>query len=109
MSDAEVLGKLISTSASDVVVIVDKQFKSSSPQTSKAAAVITEAKENALVVVTSSVEHARAQLEKNAPGIKKAMLKNGRQAIVVVDKSLKNPLVISGVDKVCVERVSSRP
>jgi hypothetical protein len=99
VEDAQALGELLRTSSSDVIVVINEALTSKNPQTKKTADAIKEAGDNALVVVTTSIEQAKQSLEKTAPGVKKAILKNGREAIIVLDKSLKNPLVISGVSK----------
>jgi hypothetical protein len=58
-------------------------------------------RENAILVVTSSLEKMQGILKdtSSGPQIKKAIAENGRDVIVVVDKALKHPLVITGVSK----------
>jgi hypothetical protein len=45
-------------------------------------------------VVTTSIEKAQEQLKLNSPAIKHAILKNGKEVIIVVDKALKHPMVV---------------
>jgi hypothetical protein len=56
---------------------------------------------NAIVVVTSSIETLQAHLEnlEISPELKKTIKKNSRDVIVVLDKTLKHPIVVTGVTK----------
>ena len=45
-------------------------------------------------MVTTSIEKAQEQLKLNSPAIKHAILKNGKEVIIVVDKALKHPMVV---------------
>lgn len=85
----------LSTSANDILVIINEQLRNKGKETGETAEVIKSAGENAIVVVTSSLIKAREQMEANSPALKRAILKNGKQVIVVVDQSLKNPVVIT--------------
>jgi hypothetical protein len=58
-------------------------------------------RENAIIVVTSSlsqlqIEAAKMQKE-YGPEIRKVVTKRGRDVIVILDKALKHPVVITGV------------
>jgi len=97
---SETLKQLISTSASDIIIIVNEQLQKKTEETAgKTADVIKQAGDNAIVVVTSSIEKAQDQIKKNSPAIKRSIQKNGKQVVIVVDKTLKNPLVITGIHK----------
>ena len=56
-------------------------------------------RENAVLVVTRSLDKAQTDMKNTnlGPEVKKAMNKHGRDAILVLDKALKHPLVITGV------------
>jgi len=97
---SEAMRDLLATSATDIVIIVnDKLREKGGTETSRAAEVIKKAGDNAIVVVSSSIEKAQDQLKKNSPALKRSIQKNGKQVVVVVDKALKNPLVITGIHK----------
>jgi hypothetical protein len=51
------------------------------------------------VVVTSSLLESKAQFEKNAPGLKHTVLKNSKDVVIILDKAVKHPIVITGVTK----------
>ncbi|KAG8845349.1 hypothetical protein FRB96_002549 [Tulasnella sp. 330] len=94
---SEAMRDLVATSASDIVIIVNEKLREKSGETAKTADVIKRAGDNAIVVVSSSIEKAHDQLQKNSPALKRSIQKNGREVIVVVDKALKHPLVITGI------------
>lgn len=85
------------------MVVINEQLRNKGKETGETADVIKSAGENAIVVVTSSLVKAREQMETNSPALKRAILKNGKQVIIVVDKSLKNPVVIT----VCIDLLKS--
>jgi len=93
------LKELISVSSSDIVIIVNEKFKSGQQDTQKTADVIKQAGENAIVVVSQHIEKAQEQLKASSPAIRKAIKRNGKEVVIVVDKTLKNPLVITGISK----------
>jgi len=99
----EEIRAVVSTSSQDIVIIIDEKLKSGKVDTIKTAEVLKAAGENAILVVSSSLEKAQGQLkELNAqfgPSIRKSVSQNGRDVIVVLDKTLKNPIVITGVSK----------
>jgi len=99
---AREVGGAISTSSKDVVVIVDEKLKGSKEQTGKTAEIIKAAGENALMIVTTSLEKVQSELLNNkelGPQIKKVVSANGRDVVILVDKALKHPVVITGVSK----------
>jgi hypothetical protein len=57
--------------------------------------------ENALLVVTSSLNNLQSSLHKSdvGPTIKKSVAKNGRDVVIILDKALKHPIVVTGVSK----------
>ncbi|KAH7092849.1 hypothetical protein BKA62DRAFT_645170 [Auriculariales sp. MPI-PUGE-AT-0066] len=102
-SAAVEIQQAVSISAQDVVVIIDRQLQDtkagSSVELTKASEVIKAAGSNALLVVTSSIEKAQQELEAHkelSPEIKKIVTKNSRDVIVLLDKALKHPVVITG-------------
>ena len=54
---------------------------------------------DAIVVVTTSLVDAQAQIERSSPQLKASLLTHSKDVVIVIDKSLKNPLVITGVTK----------
>jgi len=105
---SQALRELLATNANDIVIIVNEQLRQKG-ETVKTADVIKKAGDDALVVVTSSIEKAQDQLRKNSPAIKRSIQKNGKEAIIVIDKALKHPLVITGVTKFAQAQGIPRP
>lgn len=133
---AREVGKMVSTSAQDVVVFfVDEKLKGkgkgemeaategekgkslaigkgkkeheASDSIGKTAEVIKAAGENALLIVTSSIEKAHSELLSHptlGPAIKNAISSNGRDVIVLLDKALKHPVVVTGVTQFAKEK-----
>lgn len=58
-------------------------------------------RQNALLVVTSSLSNLQTSLKQSdlGPEIKKSVAKNGRDVIVIIDKALKHPIVVTGIAK----------
>jgi len=60
-------------------------------------------RENVILVVSSSLEKAQGQLKQlnvdYGPRLRSSVSNNGRDVVVVLDKALKNPIVITGVSK----------
>jgi hypothetical protein len=119
---AEELREALMTSSEDVVVILDKHFKLSSKgngdeaksgagskdkpkssdfdeQSRRAAEVIRAAGESAIVAVSTSLTNAQSQVHGSSPQIKKLITKHGKDVVILVDKALKNPIVITGVSR----------
>jgi len=121
---AEELRDALMTNSEDVVVILDKHFKlgnltgkgSTKPseadaknkdkskfdfdeQARRAAEVIRAAGESAIVAVSTSLQGAQSQVHGSSPQIKKVVAKHGKDVVVLVDKALKNPVVITGVSR----------
>jgi hypothetical protein len=117
---AEELRDALMANSDDVVVILDKHFKfnkregakdgeSGKPedkpssgfdeQARRAAEVIRAAGGSVIVAVSSSLTNAQSQVHGSSPQIKKAIAKNGKDVVVLVDKALKNPIVITGVSR----------
>jgi hypothetical protein len=61
------------------------------------------------VVVTSSLINSRAQFEANAPQLKHTMLKHSKDVVIIVDKAIKHPIVITGVTKFAKSKGIPRP
>lgn len=80
-------------STKQVVVFIDEQIKKGGSKAELAEkrqetySILQKTGQNALVVVTSNLERARASLEKSSPEIKKSVSKNSRDVLVVVDKT----------------------
>jgi hypothetical protein len=68
-------------------------------QARRAAEVIRAAGQNAIVAVSTSLTGAQDQVKGSSPEIKKVISKHGRDVVVLVDKALKNPVVITGVSR----------
>jgi len=68
-------------------------------QARRAAEVIRAAGANAIVAVSTSLTGAQEQVKGSSPEIKKVISKHGRDVVVLVDKALKNPVVITGVSR----------
>jgi len=125
---AEELRDSLGISSEDVVVILDKHFKfnkshnTSQPagtsdttgkddkrkssafdgfdeQSRRAAEVIRAAGESAIVAVSTSLQGAQSQIHGSSPQMKKAIAKHGKDVVILVDKALKNPVVITGVSR----------
>ncbi|KZS90292.1 hypothetical protein SISNIDRAFT_444190 [Sistotremastrum niveocremeum HHB9708] len=102
ISSAEEIKALVSTSSHDIVVILDEKLKVGQQDRIRAAEVIKAAGENAILVVTSSLEKFQTQIKSNSavgPQLKKSVAANGRDVVVVMDKALRHPIVITGVTK----------
>lgn len=54
---------------------------------------------DAIVVVSTSLVEAQAQIERSSPQLKASLLTHSKDVVIVIDKALKNPLVITGVTK----------
>jgi len=54
---------------------------------------------DAIVVVSTSLVEAQSQFERSSPHLKASLLAHSKDVVIVIDKSLKNPLVITGVTK----------
>jgi hypothetical protein len=65
--------------------------------------------EDAIVVVTSSLINSRSQFEANAPQLKHTMLKHSKDVVIIVDKAIKHPIVITGVTKFAKSKGIPRP
>ncbi|KAF8531267.1 hypothetical protein JB92DRAFT_2692605, partial [Gautieria morchelliformis] len=103
MGAAEEIRVAVSTTSRDIVVIVDGKLKAGKIDTGKTAEVLKAAGDNAVLVVSSSVERAQAQLRQlnvdYGPKIRQSVSRNGRDVIIVLDKALNHPVVIIGVSK----------
>ncbi len=62
-----------------------------------------------IVVVTSSLLGSKDQFEKNAPALKYTVLKNSKDVVVILDKAIKHPIVITGVTKFAKAQGIPRP
>ena len=51
------------------------------------------------MVVSTSLVDAQAQIERSSPHLKASLLTHSKDVVIVIDKALKNPLVITGVTK----------
>ncbi|TDL18764.1 hypothetical protein BD410DRAFT_694623, partial [Rickenella mellea] len=97
---ADEVRQLVTTNSKDIVVIMDEKLKTGKNSTGKTAEVIKAAGENAVVVITTSLEKFQAEMrEEYGPEIKKVMAKNGRDVIVILDNALKHPVVVTGVSQ----------
>jgi len=68
-------------------------------QSRRAAEVIRAAGQTAIVAVSTSLVGAQDQVKGSSPEIKKVISKHGRDVVILVDKALKNPVVITGVSR----------
>ncbi|KAF7981158.1 hypothetical protein HWV62_34923 [Athelia sp. TMB] len=68
-------------------------------QSRRAAEVIRAAGQTAIVAVSTSLSGAQDQVKGSSPEIKKVISKHGRDVVILVDKALKNPVVITGVSR----------
>lgn len=64
---------------------------------------------NAIVVVTTSLLESKSQFEKNAPSLKHTCLKNSKDVVVILDKAIKHPIVVTGVTKFAKSKGIPRP
>lgn len=55
--------------------------------------------ESAIVAVSTSLQGAQSQIHGSSPQMKKTVAKHGKDVVVLVDKALKNPIVITGVSR----------
>ncbi|KAF8580142.1 hypothetical protein K439DRAFT_1415626 [Ramaria rubella] len=103
MGAVEEIHLTVSTSSRDIVVIVDEKLRAGKVDTTKTAEVLKAAGENAILVVSSSLEKAQAELQQlnieYGPKIRHSVASNGRDVIIVLDKALKHPVIITGVSK----------
>ena len=51
------------------------------------------------MVVSTSLVEAQAQIERSSPHLKASLLTHSKDVVIVIDKALKNPLVITGIKK----------
>src|ERR1700721_490445 len=56
-------------------------------------------REDAIIAVTTSLANAQSQIHDSSPQMKKFVKKHGKGIIVLVDKSLKNPIVVTGISR----------
>jgi hypothetical protein len=56
-------------------------------------------RESAIVAVSTSLTNAQSQVHESSPQIKKLITKHGKDVVILVDKALKNPIVITGVSR----------
>ncbi|KZV86080.1 hypothetical protein EXIGLDRAFT_841035 [Exidia glandulosa HHB12029] len=96
----------VSVSAKDVVVIIDERVQASQKggvsELTKASEVIKAAGENALLVVTTSLEKVQQELQAHkelSPQLKRAVQHNSRDVIVLLDKGLRHPVVVTGISQ----------
>jgi hypothetical protein len=61
------------------------------------------------VVVTSSLLESKAQFEQNAPGLKHTVLKNSKDVVIILDKAVKHPIVVTGITKFAKAKGIPRP
>jgi len=101
---AEELREALATSVKDIIVIVDEQLRNSTSETTKMTEVLKASGENAIVVVTRSLQKAESQIKSSSPKIKRSVAKNGKDVVVLVDKALKNPIVVTGISKLARSR-----
>lgn len=88
---------------------MDTKLKAQKEETAKTADIIRSAGQDAIVVVTSSLLESKAQFEKNAPGLKHTVLKNSKDVVIIMDKAIKNPIVVTGVTKFAKSHGIPRP
>ena len=56
-------------------------------------------RESAIVAVSTSITNAQSQVHETSPQIKRIIAKHGKDVVILVDKALKNPIVITGVSR----------
>ncbi|EJC98237.1 uncharacterized protein FOMMEDRAFT_171174 [Fomitiporia mediterranea MF3/22] len=118
---AEEVRQVVTTSGKDVVVIIDEKLfgrgEGGKQVTERTAEVIKAAGENALLVVTTSLDKlstqftstkskASSQTQKfdlrelaNDPKLKQSLRQHSRDALVLLDNALKHPVVVTGVSR----------
>jgi len=62
-----------------------------------------------MVIVTSSLLKSRSQFEENAPQLKHTMIKHSKDCVIILDKAIKHPIVITGVTKFARSKGIPRP
>jgi len=106
---AEEISKELAISSDDVILVMDKQLRSTNAETSRVAKLVKEAGENAIILVTSNLEKAQGQIKKDSPAMKRSIMKHSKDVIILADKSLKNPIVITGIAKFARSKGIPRP
>lgn len=106
---AEELRGILTDSAKDILVVVDDKLRTQKDETVKTAEVLRSAGEDVIVVVTSSLLESKSQFEKNAPGLKHTVLKNSKDVVIILDKAIKHPIVVTGVTKFAKSKGIPRP
>jgi len=109
VSAAEELRGILSDSTKDVLVVVDDKLRTGKTETTKTADILRSAGEDAIVVVTSSILNSRSQFEANAPQLKHTVLKHSKDCVIIMDKAIKHPIVITGVTKFAKSKGIPRP
>lgn len=96
---AEELRAGITSSTKDVVIIVDKHLQEGKAETTKTTEILKAAGTNAILVVSTSLAQAQDQIARSSPELKAAILSHSKDVVIIIDKGLKNPVVITGVHK----------
>jgi len=96
---AEELRAGIATSTKDILVVVDRHLQEKKGETIKTAELLKAAGADAIVVVSTSLVDVQAQIERSSPHLKASLLTHSKDVVIVVDKALKHPLVITGITK----------
>lgn len=91
------------------MVVVDTKLKTHKEEAVKTSNILRSAGQDAIVVVTSSLLDSKSQFEKNAPGLKHTVLKNSKDCVVILDKGIRNPIVVTGVTKFAKAQGIPRP
>ncbi|THH00321.1 hypothetical protein EW145_g7103 [Phellinidium pouzarii] len=121
VDSAEDVRRVVSTSGRDVVVIIDEKLRGSGEGgkqiAERTAEVLKAAGENAILVVTTSLDKLSAQFSSgpgsrpgtskgkildlralaNDPTLKASLQRHGRDALVLLDGALAHPVVVTGV------------